>query len=73
MATAMDNRRFPRTTREENLALTLLPSQSGSLDPADRARAEQFSVVRDFINKPLTVDHVKRAAQLLKEARGEGG
>ena len=43
-----------------------------SLDPADRARAEQFSVVRDFINKPLTVDHVKRAAQLLKEARGEG-
>ncbi len=42
-----------------------------SLDPADRKRAEKFSVVRDFINKPLTVDHVKRAAQLLKEARGE--
>lgn len=36
MATALDNRRFPRTSREENLALTLLPSQSGSLDPADR-------------------------------------
>ena len=43
-----------------------------SLDPADRARAEQFSVVRDFINKPLTVDDVKRAAQLLKEVRDEG-
>tara|TARA_B100000676_G_scaffold304571_1_gene357099 strand:- start:956 stop:1318 length:363 start_codon:yes stop_codon:yes gene_type:complete len=36
MATAMDNRRYPRTTREENLALTLLPNHSGSLDPADR-------------------------------------
>ena len=43
-----------------------------SLDPADRERAESFSVVRDFINKPLTVDHVKRAAGLLRKVRGSG-
>ena len=40
-----------------------------SLHPADRVRAEEFSVVRDFINKPLTVDHVRHAAELLRSIR----
>lgn len=32
----MDNRRYPRISREENLSLTLLPAGSSSLDPEDR-------------------------------------
>ena len=40
-----------------------------SLNPADRERAEQFSVVRDFINKPLTLEHVRRAAELVRAER----
>ncbi len=38
-----------------------------SLDPEDREHAEQFVVVREFINKPLTVDHVKAVADILSE------
>ncbi|MEP5731934.1 MAG: response regulator [Sulfitobacter sp.] len=36
-----------------------------SLNPDDRARAEGFDVVRDFINKPLTVEHVVSISALL--------
>ena len=32
-----------------------------SLDPADRARAETFEVVKDFIIKPLSVEIVQGA------------
>ena len=42
---------------------------TASLNPADRERAEQFSVVRDFINKPLTLEHVRRAAELVRAER----
>ena len=40
-----------------------------SLDPKDRERAAEFDIVRDYLNKPLAIEHVKRAAELLKEAR----
>lgn len=33
-----------------------------SLNPADRARAESFEVVKAFINKPLTAQHVQDVA-----------
>lgn len=36
-----------------------------SLDPQDRARAEGFPVVRDYLNKPLTDDDVRTAARFL--------
>ncbi|KZY38921.1 pilus assembly protein PilZ [Alcanivorax sp. HI0083] len=36
MATAMDNRRHPRISREESLSLTLLPAGSNSVAPEDR-------------------------------------
>lgn len=36
-----------------------------SLNPEDRERANSFEVVKDFITKPLTVEHVKRVARLL--------
>ena len=38
-----------------------------SIDPKDRSRAESNPLVRDFLNKPLTVDQVKEIAKLLKE------
>lgn len=37
-----------------------------SLNPGDQKRAEGFEVVKDFINKPLTVEHVERVAALLE-------
>ena len=40
-----------------------------SLNPLDRERAEEFSVVRDFVNKPLTIEMVKHAAELLRKTR----
>ncbi len=36
-----------------------------SLNPNDRVRAESYDVVRDFINKPLTLKHVETIASLM--------
>lgn len=59
-------------TRElgEAFAHVVIVMLTTSLEPRDRARAADFEVVRDFINKPLTVDHVQRAAELVQKARG---
>ncbi|MEL6478783.1 MAG: response regulator [Pseudomonadota bacterium] len=56
-------------TRElgEDFAKIVIVMLTTSLDPKDRARAAEFEVVRDFINKPLTIDHVRHAAMLLRE------
>ncbi len=40
-----------------------------SLDPKDRERAESHPLVRDFINKPLNLDHVRSVAELVKRQR----
>jgi CheY-like chemotaxis protein len=37
-----------------------------SLDPKDQDRANEFEIVRDFINKPLTIEHVQKIADMLK-------
>ena len=37
-----------------------------SIDPKDRARAEKHPLVKEFVNKPLTVEHVLSIARLLK-------
>ncbi|KIC19981.1 histidine kinase [Leisingera sp. ANG-Vp] len=37
-----------------------------SIDPRDRERAEKFSVVRKFINKPLTIEHVEVIAKIVE-------
>lgn len=34
-----------------------------SLNPVDRQRAKQYETVREFINKPLTEDHVKKLVE----------
>jgi len=36
-----------------------------SLDPKDEARAGQFSVVRDYLNKPLTDEHLAHLMTLV--------
>lgn len=36
-----------------------------SLNPRDRERAAQFDVVRDFVNKPLTVEYIETLAELV--------
>ncbi len=36
-----------------------------SLDPQDRERAGQYSMVRDYLSKPLTIDNVQSAARFL--------
>jgi len=37
-----------------------------SLNPADRERAKGFEVVREFIHKPLTTEHVLEADRLIR-------
>ncbi len=36
-----------------------------SLDPKDEARAASHAPVKDFLNKPLTAEHVQRLADLV--------
>lgn len=44
-----------------------------SINPKDMERAREFEVVKDFLNKPLTIDHVKMVADLVSESReGDG-
>ena len=37
-----------------------------SLNPEDEARARAFDVVKDYINKPLEIEHLKQVVELLK-------
>lgn len=39
-----------------------------SLDPEDEERARRFSVVKDYLDKPLSVDSLKHVARLLRAA-----
>ncbi|MFC6639072.1 response regulator [Sulfitobacter sp. JBTF-M27] len=44
-----------------------------SLDPYDHERAAAFEVVKDFINKPLTIDVIHHVAELVRQtANGKG-
>ncbi|MCW1931492.1 response regulator [Pararhodobacter zhoushanensis] len=38
-----------------------------SLNPADRERAATYGIVKDFITKPLTIEHVQRVARLIAD------
>ena len=54
---------------KEDFAHIVIVMLTTSLDPKDRERANSYSVVRDFVNKPLDIEHVEHAAQLLAEVR----
>ena len=51
-------------TREisEEFAHVVVVMLTTSLNPDDRERAESFDVVKEFINKPLTVEHVEKVS-----------
>lgn len=40
-----------------------------SLDPADRERASQYPMVRDYLSKPLTVENVQLAARYVSDGQ----
>ncbi|MEO0751306.1 MAG: response regulator [Pseudomonadota bacterium] len=44
---------------------TVVVMLTTSLNPNDRTRAESYEVVRYFINKPLTQEHVAQVAELV--------
>ena len=43
----------------EGFAKVVVAMLTTSLNPGDHARARSFSVVKEFISKPLTSDHVE--------------
>lgn len=50
------------------LARIVVVMLTTSLEPSDREKAKGFSVVRAFINKPLTVRHLTDIADLLEKS-----
>ncbi len=49
----------------DTFAKVVVAMLTTSLNPDDRARAESFAVVREFINKPLTVEDVANISTLI--------
>jgi len=49
----------------EEFAGAVIVMLTTSLNPADQERAMSFEVVRDFINKPLTEEHVLGVSNML--------
>ena len=49
----------------EEFANCVIIMLTTSLDPQDRERAGQYSMVRDYLSKPLTIDNVESAARFL--------
>lgn len=45
-----------------NLVIIMLTT---SLNPEDKIRADSYSIVRDYITKPLTLDELKRVVRLV--------
>lgn len=39
-----------------------------SLDPRDQEKAKEFDVVKDYLNKPLTIDDLKHVVSLLNKS-----
>lgn len=44
-----------------------------SLNPADRARADSFSRVKAYVNKPLDQEHLREAARIVRGSREHDG
>ncbi len=49
----------------DNFAKVVVAMLTTSLNPEDERRARSYSVVKDFITKPLSVAHVEYVAELL--------
>lgn len=64
----MDGFEFLQAATErlgENFAKAVVVMLTTSLDPKDVERANSFSAVKDFLNKPLTAEHLKQISRLL--------
>ena len=53
----------------EEFADCIVVMLTTSLDPADRERASQYPMVRDYLSKPLTVENVQLAARYLLDGQ----
>lgn len=54
----------------EEFARIVVVMLTTSLERSDRDRAASYSVVRRFINKPLTREHLVEVAEILRELAG---
>ena len=66
----MDGFEFLEAAIEEldsSFATIVIVMLTTSMNPADKERAMTFDVVKDYINKPLTVDSLRHIVGLLKE------
>lgn len=52
-----------------NFAKVCIVMLTTSLDDNDRTRAMSFDIVRDFLNKPLTLEDVQRVADIIRAER----
>lgn len=52
----------------EDFARAVIIMLTTSLDANDRERAARYSVVRDYFNKPLSVEHIAKVASMLEDA-----
>lgn len=43
---------------------------STSARPEDQQHARQFAVVKDYMIKPMTLDHLRRAIEIVRQCRG---
>ena len=50
----------------DDFAKAVVVMLTTSIDPKDHERADQFAVVKRFINKPLTVEHIQELVQYLQ-------
>ena len=54
----------------EAFARMVIVMLTTSIDPSDRKRAEDNPLVRDFLDKPLTIEHVNHVAAILAHDAG---
>ncbi len=56
-------------TNLESYADVVIVMLTTSLDPSDMARAAQYDLVKDYINKPLEAEHISQISALLATMR----
>lgn len=56
----------PNVWRDHPVVIML----STSARPEDQHRARDFAVVKDYMIKPMTLDHLSRAIEIVRQCRG---
>lgn len=55
----MNGFEFLEAVERAHLSVPIIVMLTTSLDPTDRERVQQYANVKDYINKPLTTEHLK--------------